>query len=64
VEWFKFHKENVIAIGIGAALIAIGLALFYHAGGIIVLGIVPFPILGGLMILFALVRIVRGRKGD
>jgi hypothetical protein len=64
VEWFKFHKENLIAIGIGVALIAIGLALFYHAGGTPTLGFVPFPILGGLIILFALVRIVRGQKGD
>jgi uncharacterized membrane protein YvbJ len=62
-NWFTFHKENVIALAIGLAFIAVGLGLFYF-GLLGFLGIVPLPILGVLIIIFALYRIIRGQKGN
>jgi len=62
-NWFAFHKENLIALAIGLAFIAAGLALFYF-GLLASLGVFPLPIIGALIILFALYRIIRGQKGD
>lgn len=62
-NWFAFHKENFIALAIGLAFIAAGLALFY-SGLLVSLGILPLPIIGVLIILFAVYRIIRGQKGD
>jgi hypothetical protein len=63
MSWFAFHKENLIAIGIGLAFIAAGLGLFY-SGLLVSFGIFPLPIIGALIILFAVYRIIRGQKGD
>ncbi len=62
-NWFTFHKENLIALAIGLAFIAAGLGLFYF-GLLASLGILPLPIIGVLIILFAVYRIIRGQKGD
>ena len=63
MSWFAFHKENLIAIGIGLTFIVAGLGLFY-SGLLVALGILPLPIIGALIILFAVYRIIRGQKGD
>ena len=63
MDWVSFHKENLIAVVIGLVFIAVGLGLYY-SGWIVSLGIMPFPIIGALIILFALYRIITGQKGD
>lgn len=62
-NWFAYHKENLIALSIGLAFIGAGLGLFYFRL-LGFLGFVPLPILGVLIILFALYRIIRGQKGN
>ena len=61
-DYLSFHKENLIAVAIGLALIAGGLALFL-SGWVVALGLIPLPILGGLVIAGAVYRIVTHQKG-
>ena len=63
MNWLSFHKENLIAIGIGLALISVGVGLLL-AGWVVSFGTLPLPILGVGVIIFALYRIIRGQKGD
>ncbi len=63
MSWWTFHKENLIALGIGLALIGAGIGLFY-SGWLVSLAVFPLPIIGVLVIGGAIYRIIRSQKGD